>query len=160
MIDYYHEDTPQRHESPIEVDVRPALDSVTAAVDRIRMTFRGWAGGQTSPSVPLVYNPPGPPPPFTAEEREAVRNQYTQIESKCNHILEQLKTAPINECDKILIGLNVCMGTIVCPQQTTNFERCLLSSEDCTEHANELNSCLKQYGEKLALIATHDLRES
>jgi cytochrome c heme-lyase len=109
IIDYYHDPKlpvdqalPAQHDlsakTQIILEVRPALDSSTAAFDRLRMLLLRGLGGQ--PAAPAGWPaPPPPPPPAQAppppKEWSKAQKRFLEsmrrIETSCQSQIQALK---------------------------------------------------------------------
>ena len=145
VIDYYHDESgvgedaqpKDLHDTKsirsIHVDVRPALDSVQAAIDRIFKMPALQARGQTA------YNPPPffPPRTMIAAESHKVRvlkAQWEAIQRDCARHKDNLRNCKSEqECGTATVGLQKCTAGVVCPDLAQAFEACVVAkgpSED------------------------------
>jgi len=136
VIDYYHDesqvgkDIRPKHlldaESiqSISVDVRPALDSVSAFIDLfVRMPALLLRDATT-------YNPPpffAPPPMLKAQQlkHKRINQQWQQIKQTCAEEEKALSACESEaSCAKASIALNKKMALVVCKDVVSEFERC------------------------------------
>jgi cytochrome c heme-lyase len=193
ILDYYHAEDPTKlrkfgvpsgaegNNSQLVLDVRPAYDSVGAAVDRARVSFArifGLAsiriGGFSSPpdvNESLARNQPKVAPPqrlrVTDEEEFKLLSSLTapmlntlnqRFEGECSRQLVAVQTALTKgdeaEQHKANIALRLCMANIVCPKQAAGFRRALDDRKADADQAFELmDACV----ERFAMAAAREL---
>jgi cytochrome c heme-lyase len=121
IIDYYHDSKlpvdqhlPAQHDlnakTQILLDVRPALDSPTAVLDRARMLLLRALGGQPAappgwPNQPLPPNAGAAAP--RAEKKEWTKEQkrfldtMDRMQAQCRSQIQALKVSPCKLCEMI-----------------------------------------------------------
>ena len=161
VIDYYSDESmTDKDELPqhlkdvkamksIRVDVRPALDSAEAFVDRlIRMPLQQFQGT-------TIYNPPpffAPSPMVRAQEQKQLllQLQWQEIQSKCQGAKEAVKSCKTDsECSVASVELQKCIAGVVCPSILREFEESVLSSgKDVTKVESSyrrLTDCIDKF---------------
>lgn len=140
VIDYYSDESlTDKDELPqhlqdikamksIRVDVRPALDSLDAFVDRLlRMPWEQYRGS-------TLYSPPpffAPSPMIRAQEQKQIvlQLQWQEIQSKCPNAKEAVKNCKNeSECSIASVELQKCIAGVVCPSVLREFEESVLGS--------------------------------
>lgn len=136
VIDYYHDedgvdkDTRPSHMQDfhsmqsIKVDVRPALDSFEAIIDRVaRMPLKQFSG-QTHFDPPPFFLPS--PVKLSLERKKRLLNdQWSEIQLKCVSFRDQLRTCTTDdECGGASIALQRCTASVVCPDIVAEFDSC------------------------------------
>lgn len=170
VLDYYHDESgtakdrvPQLTDAEsiqsIKVDVRPALDSITAITDRMwRMPLERYVMGNRVGYLP---------PPFFADksvkEAEVLKKQrfreiVKSIENSCSE-----KRKKLDECDSEAdcrmagIAFQLCSAQLICPSVAADFNKCLHSCVDeeqkeIPKHLTSLQKCFEdfqlEYGER------------
>ena len=138
IIDYYHDESGVQHDQlpshlkdmkamkSIKVDVRPALDSFEAVVDRvIRIPFLELTNKiDKSKYSPLPFFPAGDMLHAEKNKFDRIKKNWTVIKSTC----EQNKISLANcssdsECIQANIALQKCMASVVCPSIVEDFNR-------------------------------------
>lgn len=150
MIDYYHDQSkaerdriPSLHDeeavSSIELDVRPAIDSLSAVIDRIKMNF---LGPSTTPNTPTIQSSTS----IQTNTLQSSNMTWERMLSQCKQAHDAVRSCTDEvSCSKAEIGLKYCLGSVACPKQAEKFISALESDleEDVVENAlNELDSCL------------------
>lgn len=132
----------------IYVDVRPAVEDVTSALDRlVAFPQRAWYAFQRPSFVAEGLNPKDAPK--DAESKEMAKHtsaaaaapstpvspvssvsadgvDWDSVDSKCGKLLESLKQSKSDEDRRSAsLALNYCMGRILCPSEATNFMKVL-----------------------------------
>lgn len=137
VIDYYHDESAVgRDQRPkhlqdmsamqsIHVDVRPALDSVGAVIDRVfRMPLRQATGTTT-------YSPPPFFPPKRMLEAEQskidrIAANWRDIQLNCEQAKVRLVDCDSEEdCQAASVALHRCTAGIVCPSVAAVFDACV-----------------------------------
>ena len=164
MIDYYHDESQaaldQRPQSltdatsmkSIRLDVRPALDSAEAILDRIiKMPFRLYSG------TPTAYRPLPFFPSNTmkdAEERKAalLNSQWASIQKDCDaqkNLLAACISQPGADCGALSVALQRCTASVVCPAAVKDFDACVKKSpKDLDKISNaygDMTKCLELF---------------
>jgi len=136
IIDFYFDakavDSAAAGVDAIYVDVRPALDSFGAVVDRLRLfpermaaaMRRKWvfADGRDESVVPREVNMAlgQRVPARGAAAAAAPPPLLLEIEDKCGKLRKALESASSEEeRQKLYIGLNYCMGSVACPSEAS-----------------------------------------
>jgi cytochrome c heme-lyase len=132
VIDYYYTDAGQARAPngrPIWVDVRPALDSVSAVVDRVlrfpgrtlEAVKRGWfkADGVSPADVTKEAVK-------AADEAGGASGAYArtmaEIDTQCAPFLTAMRDAAEGKArDQAHVALRYCMGRVLCPTEATAF---------------------------------------
>lgn len=144
VIDYYHDESgvgldvrPSLHDTKsirsIHVDVRPALDSVEALVDRVLKMPALQLRGLTT------FSPPSFLPPkamVAAESTKAsfLTQQWRDIQLTCAGHKDKLRNCKTDEeCGAATVGLQQCTAGIVCPDVARTFEQCVAAKPPASE---------------------------
>ena len=173
IIDYYHDDAlpvdkslPKQFDfssnTQITLDVRPAVDSVGAVWDRLRLAWglvpeapEGWPGNILA-SQPSANEPLPAAKPWTKKQK-AFMDRVNAVAVKCQDRIQELKRCenPI-DCERKTMAKDVCVGELVCPREVKAFMKVLenpKSSEEETFKAYgsllKCNSKFQEDGEKL-----------
>ena len=141
VIDYYYDPAPganvagegsgAEHTKSIFVDVRPAVDSLGDALDRLRAFPRRAlealrrprfvAEGLDPASAPqaaaafALSAPAAPAPPQRAPPAAADDALFDAAGKKCGPVLDRLRAAPEEERHRAHIAFNYCMASVLCP---------------------------------------------
>lgn len=136
VIDYYHDEsgvnedaTPKYMNDPsamksIVVEVRPALDSVEAVIDRAVLMPLAQYNGTTQYRAPNMFASPAMK---TAEQLKLmkVNDQWKNIEKQCASCKNTLMSAADASAQgSASIALQVCVARVVCPNEAANFQEC------------------------------------
>lgn len=159
VIDYYHDESAvQLDQSPkhlkdfaalksIKVDVRPALDSLDAVIDRCI----------SMPLVQLQKKTSYQPPPFfmpevmkTAEEGKAnrIKANWKAIEAKCVNVKNKMKECSSEEeCRLASIALQRCNASIICPHVVEEFDKCVAAKdlEKAGVTYSDMTKCIEMF---------------
>lgn len=161
VIDYYHDESAVKQDQrpkglhdaqsmkSIQVDVRPALDSVGAIFDRIiGMPLRQMRKA-------TEYNPPpffAPPKMITAEVNkvEEMGNQWRDIQTKCDSFRLKLENCQSDqECSAASVALQRCTASVVCPSVVADFDACVNAKPNDFEKTsiayNVMVKCLEMF---------------
>lgn len=160
VIDYYYRDTPD----PIEIHVRPALDSPSAVFDRLRnrasLTAHYLFGPPATPVAssktqitPLPTSTPSAPL-LNPQEFDFLTNLTPQrvldigadVKSRCQDAHKALSEAtdpPAIERANMLV--NYCMGRTICPIQANSFMKALEGEGDETAAYGKMAGCLDRF---------------
>lgn len=152
VIDYYYDEgkskmdkVPSLHAvdsiRSISMYARPAVDSWSAAVDRIKMKFMQPA----KVAMPKEEHHENGP---TKSEVLKVQNTFKMIQEKCAPKFQALRSCKNEmECTQAAMALQTCMGSIVCPSETKILQSHLSKAkeEDIEKAYNNLLSCLEKY---------------
>ena len=188
VIDYYHDDVkakenqlPTLNDSSavksIAVDVRPAIDSFDAILDRI--IYMPWEI-YVQKAKNLTYVPP---PLFRfgfklSDDKEALQRPEAknstakmndknlndlekEMKQKCKNTMLKVRDCKSDiECTTAAIAHYACIGEIICPQETKTFQKFYLddsnsNSSDENDKNFELalesmSSCVENFSAKLA----------
>lgn len=174
IIDYYYREHTQGDEDPIELHVRPALDSAGAAWDRIRAgayafrsaLFPGQAAGGGSPATDSSGAQPTSAQPgvpqtaddaavseeefeflrtLTPEKIEAISDDVKQGCAKIGLALAQSKADP-EAFEKANVSLNYCMASKICKPEAAAFMAAMESASGSESAAySSMTSCLDRF---------------
>ena len=159
----------------IHVDVRPAIwtdavPSTGAAVDQLRMLWRGARRAASRALDPDARAPPSPPsPPADAARAEAdrlaraapasapaptppaaARNAVAEkVRERCAEQFEALSACnDERECSAANIGLMACIAQQVCRDEFRAFEACRGgTAEDAGMRFEAMEACVRQWGQ-------------
>ena len=172
IIDYYHDESNVEHDArptsmhdtksmkSIIVEVRPAVDSFQAVVDRLFiMPFKRF---QKNPQVADYANVPFFPKSkmLHAEslKRQKIDTQWAQIQANCNKHRDLLQTCKTDqECSIATVQLQKCTASVACPEIVQSFNASIQSknrNEDDIENGyTAMLKCLELFEieSKLAL---------
>lgn len=140
VIDYYSDESlTQQDQLPqhlkdiqsmksISVDVRPALDSFHALLDRtLRMPLTRLLGATHYRPPPFL--PPSPMVKAEAIKQSQLQSHWRSVQERCSAVKEALAAcASENECSKLSIDLQRCVAGVVCPAIASEFDACVKSS--------------------------------
>ena len=171
IIDYYHDESlPVDQSLPgqfdfssntqITLDVRPALDSFTALVDRLKLAM----GSQ--PESPEGWPAPLPPPPPSSTKpmppskdwnkaQKLFMDKLSTVAVTCKERIELLKKCDGTvDCERKAMAKDVCVGEVVCPKEAKAFLKVLEtgSEEESIKSYGALLKCNAKFqadGEKL-----------
>jgi cytochrome c heme-lyase len=141
ILDYYYDAKKEGAEGNVQglqcihVDVRPAVDSVDAAWDRVKafpgrawdalLNFRTFVDGTQPGAVPGTVTAAlgGGGGGASAQTRAADANaRLAALDAKCNPLRVRLQEATTDESrHSAYIAFTYCMGTIVCPAEASKF---------------------------------------
>jgi len=152
IIDYYHDESAvQQDRKPkhladaasmqsIQVDVRPAIDSVSALADRLFfMPARQWNGLSELRTPPFFA--PAPMVKAEAGKEDRIKAQWADIESKCAAKKDKLHgCSSEEECRAASVALQLCTAGIVCPSVAAEFEACTASMRSASGGAGKKRS--------------------
>mmetsp|Transcript_11660 Transcript_11660/g.31942 ORF Transcript_11660/g.31942 Transcript_11660/m.31942 type:complete len:268 (+) Transcript_11660:2-805(+) len=177
VIDYYYDDelsaldkTPGTADEDsvrsITVDVRPAVDSVGALLDRLRFAPRRFAAAWGA-KKPVAAATPAPPAAAAAAgaahpvpELAAAPESFTPVQrmqTKCAGFAEALKACDSEaSCSQAAMALNYCMASVVCPPEAAAFMTAMEAGEseeaagaafermsDCLEHFRDASGSVE-----------------
>ena len=171
IIDYYHDASlPVDQQLPaqfdfssntqITLDVRPALDSMTALWDRCKL-FAGVV-----PTAPEGWPAPLPPPPPSSTKPMPAAKDWTKAQKvfmdsmnamaeRCRVRIDALKKCDGEvDCERKTMAKDVCVGEVVCPREAKAFLAVLErgSEDDSMRAYGALLKCNAKFqadGEKL-----------
>ena len=149
VIDYYHDEssiqidkipsklTDTSSIQSIKVDVRPALDSISAFIDRLLIMPWKQLKRETN-----YYPPPFFPPSkmIIAEQQKYSRIQenWSEIATKCVEKKEKLALCSTDEeCRVASVALQICTASIICPSIAQAFIQCT-STDTATSTTNSI----------------------
>ncbi len=152
IIDYYDvpeqrsaDRVPQLHDPDsvpsIRIDVRPALDSPGALVDRIRATVRGSAAPRPAPEAAAG----------AASATSEVAREVERVHTNCSERMAQLKAcANERECALAHIGLTTCIAKQVCAREVAAFEamRGTADEKGAAARMSDMEDCVARWGAK------------
>lgn len=127
--------------STIYVDVRPALDSPTALVDRIKAFFFGLPELEQAPIVHELEGDSAADMPDL--HLQNVERLTSDIHTKCGGLRDALRAceaengAGAEECSRISLGLRLCLAQICCPVQASNFLSAMEAYAESSASNNE-----------------------
>ena len=144
VIDYYHDEssiqidkipsklTDSSSIQSIKVDVRPALDSISAFIDRLLVMPWKQFKKETN-----YFPPPFFPPSkmIIAEQQKFSRIQqnWNDIASKCVEKKEKLALCSSDEeCRVASVALQICTASIICPSIAQAFVECTTTTAATT----------------------------
>lgn len=160
IIDYYYDDrlseqdaVPALHSSnavrSISMDVRPAVDSASAALDRLRRlpercveAWHNW-GERQSPSAVGEQDGVEKAPVGDAPE-EFTPLQKVQVKCAARH--EDVAACSDEEsCAAASLALDVCVAGVVCPDRATAFISALEKGADAEQAYEAVGDCIAQF---------------
>lgn len=169
VLDYYFDskveaaDPDPKSTKCIHVDVRPAVDSPGAFVDRIMAfpgraldalkNFKTFADGTDPEAVPEKFTAalggggssrkgaqPSSAVEFKTETARAAADRLATMDRKCNPLRVKLAEAKTeDEARTAFVGLTYCLGTAACPAEASAFMRAV---ESATPAQDELEAGL------------------
>lgn len=166
IIDYYYRETTD----PIEIHVRPALDSFSALYDRIRWRFESikdtllatgtdphltgessqytQAPGQALSN--LVSGDPLDKSEFdflTSLTATDIKGIAEDVNKRCAKVGEAFREAAGDpeKMEKANVSVNYCMAQRICRPQAADFMSALESGADETESYGRMTSCLERF---------------
>lgn len=167
VIDYYFDDekaeqdeVPELH-SPSKVKsismyARPAIDSFSSLVDRVKYPLKGFVGGLQAPDVAaraaLVESNQEKDElaPLTPSE---VEQTFAKIKDSCRDCFQEVKSCS-NEiaCSQAATALQLCMGRVICPPEAAKFTSALEKGDEASVDAafDALSARLDQFQERSA----------
>lgn len=171
IIDYYHDESlPVDQALPgqfdfssntqITLDVRPAVDSVTAVWDRLKLAMGALPQAPEDWPNPLPAPPPGSTKPMPPQKdwnkaQRKFMDSLSTVALRCKHSIEALKKCSDDmDCERKTMAKDVCVGETVCPREVAAFLKAL---EKGSEHDNmqayaallKCNAKFQADGEKL-----------
>ncbi|KAJ8607979.1 hypothetical protein CTAYLR_008243 [Chrysophaeum taylorii] len=139
VIDYYSDESqadtdqvPKLHDvsavKSILVDVRPALDSVDAAIDRFLRMPRLRAQGLASPPLPFFATTQMRAASTPDDDDDVVA---AKINAACAKRFAALRDCGDDgkKCADAAIALQHCVATVVCPEEAAAFQRAAISDD-------------------------------
>jgi hypothetical protein len=145
VIDYYHDEsgverdsTPKHMSDPsamksIVVEVRPAVDSVEAAIDRAVFMPLAQYKGTTNYRAPSLFASKAMQ---TAEQLQVknIGEQWKNIEKQCSSCKDSLSSAQTDEQrGAASVALQACVARVVCPDEAADFQRCTKAIDASTD---------------------------
>lgn len=169
IIDYYYRENTADGE-PIEIHVRPAIESMSTAWDRLRYgathlqsALFGSATPSTnapvsSPKAPVPVPKIGSSPEAPVDETEfnflrsltpdKIEQVGEQVQEKCGkfgHLLESCGDDPV-ACEQANVALNYCMATAICGPQSKEFMAAMEADSGAETAAYEkMTNCLQRF---------------
>lgn len=163
VIDYYYRQGPD----PIEIHVRPALDSPSALYDRVRNGLSTWreyfferSSQQSEPSVVDPVSQRTLNHMVHGEQLEASEFQFlsgltsstidkiaTDVQTRCENAsraLAQAATDP-GKLEKAQVSINYCMAQSICKRQAQDFMSALESAQDESAAYEKMTACLDRF---------------
>ncbi len=158
VIDYYHNElTVAQDTKPkdlkdlnsiksIKLDVRPALDSIEAIIDRLaRMPFQQLLGKTNYSPPPFFF--PTPNKIAIEKKRQTLNNQWEEIQKRCKIHKDRLQICQTEDSCRIAsIDLQQCTANIVCPEIVEAFKTSLASYQSLDASNKSLSN--KERGEQ------------
>lgn len=144
VIDYYHDESgvgldvrPGLHDTKsirsIHVDVRPALDSVQALMDRVIKMPALQLRGLTTFSPP-PFLPPRAMVLAESTKASVLTQQWQDIQLKCASHKDKLRGCKTDEeCGAATVSLQQCTAGIVCPDIALTFDQCVAAKPPASE---------------------------
>ncbi len=139
IIDYYHDESAvDKDAAPrsmadahamqsIKVEVRPALDSFSAIIDRLWFMPLAQFKGTTAYKEPDFFAPSA----MQIAENQRVRvidNHWKNIQEKCVTCKQKLATAANEEEQSVAaVELRKCIAEVVCPVEAADFAKSTLA---------------------------------
>lgn len=162
VIDYYYRSGPD----PIDIHVRPALDSPAALYDRVRHGLSTWRRYFLERSSQRA-DPPVEPVSQRAlndmergEQLEPSEFQFlssltpatihtiaTDVQKRCENVssaLAQAATDPA-QLEKAQISINYCMAQSICKRQAADFMSALEGNQDQSVAYEKMTACLDRF---------------
>ena len=161
VIDYYHDEsqvnadktpklTDMNSMKSIQVDVRPALDSVDSVIDRLcRMPLHLLSHPNSG------YQPPSFFP--SSQMKEAETKKVDDLNKKWNEITKNCESYKIKlaectskgECSAAAIALQRCTASVVCPDYVQQFDYWMKfqprNEEKIEESFDKMSDCLESF---------------
>lgn len=158
VIDYYFM---EEKEDPVELHVRPALDSASAVWDRLRANMPAFfdplpavSGGKLEASpLPVVKEAVT----VSNEEYDALRTLTPQrideiadgVKQECSaqgKVLHSCKAEnPDGKCEEANVALNYCMARQICRPLADTFMKALEDNGDEVKAYGEMTGCLERF---------------
>lgn len=163
VIDYYYRDGPD----PIEIHVRPAIDSVSAAIDRLRngaMYVRDSITGISTSQSPSDHgglahsrNAERVVSGVSLDDKEfaflsnltpqSIQEIAADVQERCAKVGETFQNAGDDpaKMEQANVAVNYCMAQRICKVQATDFMKALESGGDESEAYGKMTSCLDRF---------------
>lgn len=163
VIDYYYRDGPD----PIEIHVRPAIDSVSAVVDRVRNRAENmWeaiAGGSAeqegtaATSVHSNWSEGRVVAGDSLDDDEfsflskitpdSLRDVSEEVQKRCSKLGDALQEAGDNpaKMEQANVAVNYCMAQTICKPQAAKFMSALEGHGDESGAYAKMTSCLDRF---------------
>lgn len=166
IIDYYYRDRPD----PIEIHVRPALDSPSSVLDRIKsgtMALRDSIFGEQLPVSPAKEEGVIRAPPsihsgqvvsgesLNAEEfaflsgltPKGIEDIAKDVQQRCEKIGDAFRDAGDDpaKMERANVSVNYCMAQTICKSQASEFMAALESGGDEAAAYDKMTSCLDRF---------------
>ena len=155
VLDYYYDEetgaldeTPALHDTEavrsISFDVRPALDSPTALVDRLRQLFDSELN--SGAAAPPRESAPAPVSADPAAPNGVVGNlgweeANARVEANCKGCRASLESCDSEKsCNVASVALQLCMAKVLCPPEAQRF-----SADGNEETYDAMASCMDNY---------------
>jgi cytochrome c heme-lyase len=178
VIDYYYNEAkgaldnkPQLHDArsvqSISMDARPAIDSPTAALDRVRYPVMQALG--KVPVIAMEDNAPAKAreqrvkdaaaaqaaarqqTSFADLDAEGLRNFSAQIAAKCSDCFAKVSTcATEQDCQKASVALTHCMAELVCKPEAATYGR----APTDVQSLDNMVGCMGRFEEQALFIRT------
>jgi len=168
IIDYYYDEerskldkVPDLHSEDkvksIDLVVRPAIDSVESAIDRVKfplmkiMESDETADTAQKLKAPVKEDYAGPIVHENQRSVEEIQSLFTEMKEKCEKHFVAVQTCnPENtDCTLPATGLQHCMGTIVCKPTADAFTKALKGNDEkaLEDALDALNKCMEKFEE-------------
>lgn len=185
VIDYYHDDQGVDADGvpglsdvdtiqSIRIDVRPALDSIDAVLDRLfRMPLRRLQGLTSFSPLPLQYPRPASAKPqqeqpifpvaaqfeaqFERMDSKRLMELRRRLEEMCSGCKKRLDSCD-NESDRsnAAMAMSFCIGQVVCPQEASALELAIsvekTSEADLQNAFDLMRSCISGFEQRAMKI--------
>lgn len=154
VIDYFHdEDSVHQDERPksltdsrslksIKVDVRPAVDSLDAVLDRLFSMPLAILQGKAN------YNPPPliKLPKIVSSEDDQLIAKQAAIQSSCEKYKLSLEACSSElECLGASMKLQRCIGQVICPDLVKAFDMSLNEGTDLEPSFGKISGCIDEF---------------
>jgi cytochrome c heme-lyase len=167
IIDYYHDESvvnddmkPKQLQDfksmkSIKIDVRPALDSTEAILDRIiYMPKQHYIKGNTKYEL-VPFFPPKKMKKAEENKIEKLNTQWKNIQINCENVKEELKKCSNDDdCGVATVNLQKCIGTIICPSVVAAFDKSVKNSKNNIDNNKDIEI---SYGNMLKCLETFEL---
>lgn len=139
VIDYYSDEsavlkdqTPQHLRDltsmkSIQLDVRPALDSLDALLDRsVRMPLAHYVIKRSAGYAPLPFFASSETVRAEREKLNRLNRNWDEVTSKCAHAKNAVAACTSeDDCGAKSVVLQTCIGGVVCPSVARDFDSCV-----------------------------------
>jgi cytochrome c heme-lyase len=168
VIDYYFDDdkaaedeVPALHSASsvksISMYARPAIDSISDLVDRVKYPLKELVGGLQSPDVTaraaLVEKAERDKDALAPLTPQEVEGTFAKIKASCRDCFQEVKTCSDElVCAQAATALQLCMGKIICPPEAVKFTKALDTGDEADIEASftAMSGRLDQFQERSA----------